>query len=1415
MGDDQKQDKFKDLGGTFRLDTTVPQASSTEGAPAQVRQPIPAPAQSPNKVDEIREATNPDEAAKRIGQGFESTVTGGLKMLGDIVLPPGKTEGERLKYLGKKYVTDPLNTAAAAALKQGPGIGQVATVGEALPGVGPMAVAPVVEGVRAASKSPTAALETAQTTAGVAGALALAEPAMKGLKGASEGAVSGLGETAQTFGGAAGEEVGNMARATAPEGSTEAGRVKLNVKGKAEPAKAAIPEPVGVHHDDLPYQAKYQDVDFSARDLQDSEKKVTAETVRKDYASGNKTASIYQSYIPMEDLPTGSVEEDFDREDYLRPRTGAPIKVQVAPDGQLEILDGNHRAIMWDEQGKQYAPAWVVDYRHPDIENLSEDEKAERTEMEAEPAATEPTIEHEPIGRQGGLVTLKDNGKEVGRVRYTIPQEERPASASVTAANLEPEYRGKGYGQKLYLRAADELRQQGIPAMTSDLKGSTTMDAARVWDKLAEKGHPIEQIESTKAGSPAYKWDLTKPQVAPKAIDFSEIGGKTVREARNENRIQTENVPTGHDEAANRVGAEPVSRGEGEGQGVNGKTVRAESPKISSEPEEEEEPTFGFGEEVANEKIKRNNAGKLRETTPEVNRQNVASGKSGNASQSGQETTKLNRALKSKPEEGDESFEFGANAPAAEAAGKYHPDLQKVVDKIGTSDSPSGASAKFITPDGKFLNLSGKTHPEIIESTTGERPEEDLKSLGENMSGNENPNADSRVRFLNDTGAVRTRTSMGEFHASVPAHGVTPEQIDALKADARKAVGRDGRIVIERADVTPETKDQLSKVVEHGNANNIEPMLRDIQAHPDKTAAGWSEKAADMGAKQGGFTINPNTGEAPKTGFQVSLGNDFGVKLDHPATAADIQKFHADNKALFDANPELHVGGYQNELNVSANVKDQATATRIAKKLDQESIWDNKNAAEVKTGGANAQDRFPNYPVEERMNDMRGKPQSNIPKFENVPQRVYDKLTPDARKYLADDPKLQQRMMAEIHKEPLTEGEAVTSAAASSDINGWWRRFNDIHDRIGDAGSTKTNQYGVRYGDISKAFHSALSGNKLVEDANNLAWGSMYDWLKAGEPIDRASINAIIRDNGAAEAGELGPTGAPKKGNAAMSDTLNKKGKVTHENLDTTELWRLVNSPEMRGEKPFSGNIWSETSPIEAKGAQARKLPSMLATTAGGDLSNAVIDTILSRFMGKKSLPATEAKYLADTVFLRGVGDTMNLPTGEAQEQIWTTTQSFLTHIKNGLTPEQAADKIIHEGTYSTGKDYADIILNDPEVSGKGGYLDKLKTEFGIGPGSDGIADLHQQTRDAQPPKESTAGPLNKSDLTATGERIRGTLNENRIKKPTNPDLVPALQKSVEGLKKPGRDFSQWSAPSPTLKSPLEGLSKPGAKAKK
>lgn len=125
--------------------------------------------------------------------------------------------------------------------------------------------------------------------------------------------------------------------------------------------------------------------------------------------------------------------------------------------------------------------------------------------------APEPTIEHESLGDRGGIVRLKAGDKEVGRVRYTTPQEERPAAGAITAAHVDPEYRGQGHAQTMMLRAADELQAKGVKSMTSDLQGTTNMDAARAWDGLTAKGHPVEKIPS-KAGSAGYTMDLTKPR---------------------------------------------------------------------------------------------------------------------------------------------------------------------------------------------------------------------------------------------------------------------------------------------------------------------------------------------------------------------------------------------------------------------------------------------------------------------------------------------------------------------------------------------------------------------------------------------------------------------------------------------------------------------------------------------------------------------------------------------------------------------------------------------------------------------------------------------------------------------------------------------------------------------------------------
>jgi hypothetical protein len=594
-----------------------------------------------------------------------------------------------------------------------------------------------------------------------------------------------------------------------------------------------------------------------------------------------------------------------------------------------------------------------------------------------------------------------------------------------------------------------------------------------------------------------------------------------------------------------------------------------------------------------------------------------------------------------------------------------------------------------------------------------------------------------------------------------------------------------------------ETEGQVSQFFHGKDKGNFPPQ--NATTVPEHFVQDWHETAGKRAATEEAGGINPRTGTFAKDGIGSEILTESRKPLDHAPTAQDFKDFYEANKQVLDENPDLSVGWDNNskapgghEINIGIVGKG---AERLAAKLDQTAAFDIGKGEVLPTKtGTGLRTEFPNYPTADRIKDAKGENQSNIAGFEKTPQWIYDHLNEDARAFLKDNPKLQQKVVDEIHKEPLTIDEAVNTAGVSSKLNGWWRRFNEVFDRIGNAGETKTTKNGVPISNVLKAFHSALSGNKLVEDANNLAWGAFYDWMKAGQPTDRASIDEIIRNNGKSEEGKLGPTGDPKRGNAAISDSTNRKTGEPSPGLDTSALWKLVNSPEMRGTKPFNGNIWSETSPIEASGDEARKLPSMVATTAGGNLMNAVIDSIMGRFFGRNKapikeggtgglLPRTQQKYLADTVFLSRAGSEMNIPTGEAQEQIWGTTQAFLAHLKNGLTPEAAADKIMKEGTYHAGKDYADILLNDPEVSGKGGYLDKLKSEFGIGPGSEGIADIHSQTRSAEPPKEGATRSVDKSNLEKTGRRILGTLSEKIAARqgtePEPPEDIPLPAKKT------------------------------------
>lgn len=275
----------------------------------------------------------------------------------------------------------------------------------------------------------------------------------------------------------------------------------------------------------------------------------------------------------------------------------------------------------------------------------------------------------------------------------------------------------------------------------------------------------------------------------------------------------------------------------------------------------------------------------------------------------------------------------------------YHPDLQKLADKFGTTTDASKVrnGASFIAPDGKFIHLGSTEHPVAIESVTGR--EGDAEAVGAKMTRSEGAE-DSRIGFMRDTGAVRTRFRQSvagkELVASVPAKGVTEEQISALRQAVGQGLGRNGNLLIEVGE--PGGK---SATKEFASPRDVEPMLREIGAHPE--SSDWMQKAADTRGE--GFSYHPRTGQAPTDGFMVETHLDRGQQYDHPPTAEDIRAFTEKNKDILDKNPDLYVGGYKNTLGISERLTDQAAAEDLGKKTNQISIYDVKNGKEIPTGG--------------------------------------------------------------------------------------------------------------------------------------------------------------------------------------------------------------------------------------------------------------------------------------------------------------------------------------------------------------------------------------------------------------------------------------------------------------------------------
>jgi hypothetical protein len=141
----------------------------------------------------------------------------------------------------------------------------------------------------------------------------------------------------------------------------------------------------------------------------------------------------------------------------------------------------------------------------------------------------------------------------------------------------------------------------------------------------------------------------------------------------------------------------------------------------------------------------------------------------------------------------------------------------------------------------------------------------------------------------------------------------------------------------------------------------------------------WHLRAAETVKNQPAGAINPRINSFDKTGYGTEIYPEVKQRLDHQPTAKDFKNFEKSNQEVLNRYPELRVGWDKDpklgwELNIGSRGEDQAATVNVAKKLDQRSAFDIAKGDEILTGGKNLKTDFSDYPLAQRMADLRGKP---------------------------------------------------------------------------------------------------------------------------------------------------------------------------------------------------------------------------------------------------------------------------------------------------------------------------------------------------------------------------------------------------------------------------------------------------------
>lgn len=484
-----------------------------------------------------------------------------------------------------------------------------------------------------------------------------------------------------------------------------------------------------------------------------------------------------------------------------------------------------------------------------------------------------------------------------------------------------------------------------------------------------------------------------------------------------------------------------------------------------------------------------------------------------------------------------------------DAYDSYHPVLKNIVDNYGADDNPEGikGGASFITPDGRYVFLGPEEHPQV------------LKNAGWSSTGKDN-----RVSFIQETGVLRTRFRIGRqggvLTVTVPGTGVTPDQISAIQK-AVGYIGRNGNLVLERADISTATKDKFSNIKEFARPSDVVPMLKNIGVIPDRISAlegeDWPAVVAERMKSEPAGGIDPKTGQSDTEGYGVEIYPEARKTLDHQPTAKDIQKYYDVNKEFLDKHPELRIGWSHEpkgwELNIGAVTDNKKGAQFVGRELDQRAAFDIGKQEEIPTGGSGGKTKFGRYSLEDRLADLKTSPVEKLPK--NVRESEF--LTDEEKHILASEPsslKNFKQMQDRIASAP----DLAATMKAGQANRFWYDRARKSFDAMFD--SLPKNEYLPVDKERFPALVAATSPQ--VDPSINLrqALDAYHAWVDAGRPIETDDIrkvtdsilklNAYQANTARALRGE--PLSGPKV--SSFSRNLSEGG----EQNVTNDLWGAV-----------------------------------------------------------------------------------------------------------------------------------------------------------------------------------------------------------------------------------------------------------------